>query len=262
MLWLKNCERRDDGSEAARVACELGDRALNDGDLAGAREWFERARALRSGERARAAPAGASRAGRRRPPAPPVATAPEAPVARAAGARGRSRSPRAAARCRAASRSRSGATRRSDLDLGRADRRVPARPRSPTRRRRPGPLRSRHELPRDGSARAGDRVVPDRRAAIRRSGCAPSEMIGRCLLDQGDFDERRRAVARRRSSSSRARPPTPSPDLRYQLGLALEAGGPIPARRSSEFEQVYAASANYPDVASKIRALRKALERD
>src|SRR5262249_38387485 len=30
--------------EAARVACDLGDRALNDGDVHGARDWFERAR--------------------------------------------------------------------------------------------------------------------------------------------------------------------------------------------------------------------------
>src|SRR5207244_10089235 len=44
MLWLKNCQRRDDRAEAARVAADLGDRALNDGDVPGAREWFERAR--------------------------------------------------------------------------------------------------------------------------------------------------------------------------------------------------------------------------
>lgn len=46
LLWLKNCQRRGDRREAGQVACVLGDRALNDGDGAGAREWFERARAL------------------------------------------------------------------------------------------------------------------------------------------------------------------------------------------------------------------------
>ena len=45
LLWLKNCQRRNDPREAARIACELGDRALNEGDLPGARAWFERARA-------------------------------------------------------------------------------------------------------------------------------------------------------------------------------------------------------------------------
>lgn len=42
-LWLSNCERRADHREAAQVACELGDRALNDGNEPGARVWFERA---------------------------------------------------------------------------------------------------------------------------------------------------------------------------------------------------------------------------
>jgi len=46
LLWLKNCQRRGDTQEAGHVACVLGDRALNDGDAAGAREWFERARAF------------------------------------------------------------------------------------------------------------------------------------------------------------------------------------------------------------------------
>ncbi|HEV2104083.1 MAG TPA: tetratricopeptide repeat protein, partial [Candidatus Eisenbacteria bacterium] len=45
-LWLANCEKRDDRREAAQVACELGDRTLNDGDEAGARGWFERAAEL------------------------------------------------------------------------------------------------------------------------------------------------------------------------------------------------------------------------
>ncbi|MCC6652459.1 MAG: hypothetical protein IT348_15015 [Candidatus Eisenbacteria bacterium] len=41
--WLGNCERRADTHEAAQVACELGDRALNDGDEKTASSWFERA---------------------------------------------------------------------------------------------------------------------------------------------------------------------------------------------------------------------------
>jgi len=42
-LWLRNSEQRGDAREAAEVACGLGDRALNDGDVTGAREWFARA---------------------------------------------------------------------------------------------------------------------------------------------------------------------------------------------------------------------------
>lgn len=45
-LWLANCEARGDVREAAQVACELGDRSLNDGDAAAAQAWFERAAAF------------------------------------------------------------------------------------------------------------------------------------------------------------------------------------------------------------------------
>ena len=42
-LWIANCERRHDPVEGAQVACELGDRALNDNREAEARYWFQRA---------------------------------------------------------------------------------------------------------------------------------------------------------------------------------------------------------------------------
>jgi tetratricopeptide (TPR) repeat protein len=45
-LWLANCEKRGDQLEGSQVACELGDRALNDGQDARARGWFEHAAAL------------------------------------------------------------------------------------------------------------------------------------------------------------------------------------------------------------------------
>jgi tetratricopeptide (TPR) repeat protein len=74
-LWLANCEKRGDRTEGSQVACELGDRALNDGHESQARRWFEHAigidgtndtarrRLLRL--TAKAAPA---------PPAPPAGT--------------------------------------------------------------------------------------------------------------------------------------------------------------------------------------------
>jgi tetratricopeptide (TPR) repeat protein len=45
-LWLANCEKRKDRAEGSQVACELGDRALNDGQEDQARRWFEHALAL------------------------------------------------------------------------------------------------------------------------------------------------------------------------------------------------------------------------
>ncbi|MEQ1832913.1 MAG: tetratricopeptide repeat protein [Candidatus Eisenbacteria bacterium] len=45
-LWLANCEKRGDRTEGSQVACELGDRALNDGDETAARHWFEHALAI------------------------------------------------------------------------------------------------------------------------------------------------------------------------------------------------------------------------
>ncbi|HET7225199.1 MAG TPA: hypothetical protein VFK69_05730, partial [Candidatus Eisenbacteria bacterium] len=41
--WFDNCERRGDRVEASQVACQLGDRALNEGDQSAALGWFRRA---------------------------------------------------------------------------------------------------------------------------------------------------------------------------------------------------------------------------
>jgi tetratricopeptide (TPR) repeat protein len=42
-LWLANCEKRGDRQEGSQVACELGDRSLNEGHENLARRWFEHA---------------------------------------------------------------------------------------------------------------------------------------------------------------------------------------------------------------------------
>ncbi|HVQ24952.1 MAG TPA: tetratricopeptide repeat protein, partial [Planctomycetota bacterium] len=39
-LWLANCEKRQDRAEGSQVSCELGDRALNDGQEEQALRWF------------------------------------------------------------------------------------------------------------------------------------------------------------------------------------------------------------------------------
>jgi len=84
-----------------------------------------------------------------------------------------------------------------------------------------------------------------------------AEMIGRCLLDQGRFED---AAAEFGSALESGRLDVETEvNLRYQLGLAHEAAGRAPDALV-EFENVYAAQPNYPDVALKIRVLRKSLE--
>src|SRR4029077_4500386 len=73
MAWLRNCEVRNERQEAGQVACELGERALNDGDQQGAKRWFERARAFD--------PTNALADRRLQRPVPPPAAAAPAPVA-------------------------------------------------------------------------------------------------------------------------------------------------------------------------------------
>lgn len=84
-----------------------------------------------------------------------------------------------------------------------------------------------------------------------------AEMSGRSLLDQGLFDE-----AVQEFTSALTIPgldAAVAADLRFQLGLAHEAAG-RPQEALEEFEQVYAQQVSYPDVAQKIKALRRALE--
>jgi len=84
-----------------------------------------------------------------------------------------------------------------------------------------------------------------------------AEMLGRCLLDQGRFDE---AVAE--LSEALERPGLDADGtlgLQYLLGLALEAAGRT-GDAVAVFEQVFAAQPNYHDVAQKLRTLGKGRE--
>jgi tetratricopeptide (TPR) repeat protein len=87
-------------------------------------------------------------------------------------------------------------------------------------------------------------------------GYRSAEMIGRCLLDQGRFDEASQELAT--ALQTVRMPEEASIGLRYQLGLALEAAGHL-TTALGEFEKVFAVQANYGDVAQKLRELRKAL---
>lgn len=245
MLWLQNCERRSDRNEAAQVACELGDRALNDGDANAAREWFERAMQFDPSnavaQRRLQRITGGGGVAVETAPAPSLASAgsPEAPPAemgRVEVAVGRGEAVTFDLGSLVAEFQRGvevqlGGDPQGHYDLGMAYREM-------------GLL---------------EQAVSAFRNAQQNPGFAHrcSEMIGRCLLDQGRFDE-----AAEEFQSALRKPGLAgemAADLHFQLGLAHEAAGRTREAIGS-FEKVYEAQSNYPDVAMKIRVLRTSLE--
>jgi tetratricopeptide (TPR) repeat protein len=237
-LWLRNCEVRRDAVEAAEVACALGDRALNDGDHPGAREWFTRALrhvpdcklALRRMERlgAESAPAGAT----------PAGTA-------AASTEADGRVEVAVGRAQAVT-----------LDLGS----LLAEFQRGIESQLSGDPQSHYDLGMTYREMGlGDQAVESFRVAARDPAFAEraAEMIGRILLDQGRFDEAAEEFGRALETLPGAE--EDGVGLRFHLGLAHEVAGRT-ARALAEFERVYAIQPNYPDVAQKIRVLRRTLE--
>jgi tetratricopeptide (TPR) repeat protein len=235
LLWMKNCQRRNDSLEAARVACDLGDRALNDGDVPAAREWFERARSYDpaseiAGRRLQAMEGGGSSPGADAAAAPAedggqlsIRTDREEPVI---------------------------------IDLGTL---IEEFQRGAGEQLASDPqghydlAMSYREMGLFDAAVESFRVAAREPSFFLRS----TEMIGRCLLEVGQFDEAAEELRAALAAPDLDR--EAAHDLRYQLGLALEAAGR--AREAlAEFEQVYAAQANYLDVAMKIRVLRKTVE--
>jgi Flp pilus assembly protein TadD len=83
------------------------------------------------------------------------------------------------------------------------------------------------------------------------------EMIGRCLLEEGRFEEAASELIQ--ALAFAALEPEVAIGVRFQLGSALAAAG-RPQEALAEFEHVFEVQANYPDVAVKIRDLRKHLE--
>jgi len=239
MLWLKNCQRRDDRGEAARVACDLGDRALNDGDVPSAREWFQRARSYDEHNELAARRLKAMEAAANGVPGPQaefahtnvstevepghlgVRTDHDEPVAVDLGILieefQRAVEPELAS------------DPQGHYDLGMSYR----------------------EMGLTEQAIKSLRIAAAAPAFRLRAG----ELAGRCLLDLGRFDEA--ADVLRETLGAPDLLASAAVDLRYQLALALEAAGQG-AEALAEFERVYAAQANYPDVALKIRLLRKA----
>jgi tetratricopeptide (TPR) repeat protein len=268
-LWLANCEHRHDSREASEVSCELGDRALNDGDMSTARAWFERAcdhdadNAVACRRLSRLAELAA--ADRAREPAAAIAMAqpaaqPEAEPEVAAGA-----AAMAPATPETDTNAGAGSEGRVEMSVGRAEavsfdlgallsefqRGIEAQ--------LSGDAQSHYDLAMTyremgllTQAVDGFRLAAADPAFTYRA----AEMIGRCLLDQGRFEEAVHEFAEALRSPKLA--PEAVLGLRYQLGLAHEAAGDLNGA-VAEFERVFEQQANYSDVALKLRALRTSL---
>jgi tetratricopeptide (TPR) repeat protein len=235
-LWLRNCELRGDSVEAAEVACALGDRALNEDDAESAREWF--ARALRHVPDHETAKRRLQRLGSRAPKAPPGPNG-----AKTGGAEGRVEV--AVGRAQAVT-----------LDLGS----LISEFQHGIESQLSDDAQSHYDLGMTYREMGlFDQAVECFRAASRSPDFAEraAEMIGRCLLDQGRFEEAVQEFAR--ALEDLGDRPMVGTGLRYQLGLAHEVAGHVP-EALAQFERVYAEQPNYPDVAQKIRILRRTLE--
>jgi tetratricopeptide (TPR) repeat protein len=258
-LWFANCESRGDKREAAQVACEIGDRAIQDNDLDRARAWFERAlerdanstvanrrleRLGRSVEPAAAAPEAV--APPPRPAAPRAPAAPPAPVPAAPSldtedgkvevAVGRGQAVTFDFASMLAEFQRGVETQLSGDAQGHYDLAMAYR--------EMGLVQQAIE-----SFRLASKDVNFRQR------CA--EMIGHCLLAEGRFEEATHELSEALADASLS--PESAIGIRFQLGLAYEAAG-RPHEALTEFERVFEIQANYPEVAQKIRGLRKDLE--
>jgi tetratricopeptide (TPR) repeat protein len=266
--WLENCRRRDDGSEAAHVACELGDRALAANRVDEARGWFERAIAFDPGNEL------AVRRLQRLTGAAPAEAKLDAPGAAVAEPAGRETAgtaepvPQHEGDAEPVAKPPSSGVEpgRVDVAVGRGEavtfdlgslisefqRGVDAQ--------LSGDAQSHYDLAM-AYREMGllEQAVDSFRIAGRDTAFADrcAEMIGRCLLDQGRFEDA--SVEFSTALQSGRLDVETEVNLRYQLGLSHEAAGRIP-EALTEFEGVYAAQPNYPDVALKIRVLRKSLE--
>lgn len=238
LQWLANCEMRQDRGEAAQVSCELGDRALNEGQDASAREWFERAQQFdENNETARrrlARLAGTSAAGG-------VATATNAPAPAADLPEG-GRVEVAVGRGEAVT-----------FDLGS----LLAEFQRGVEAQLSGDAQSHYDLGMTYREMGLlDQAVESFRVASQSAPLAARshEMIGRCFADMGRLAE---AIAEFHAALTQLGASADlAIDLHHELGCALEAAG-----RSAEavphFERVVALHPDFADAAQRLEALRR-----
>jgi tetratricopeptide (TPR) repeat protein len=279
--WLANAERRDARNEAAEVACQLGDHALEMGDTNTAAEWFRHAVRLDENN------ATAQRRLKRLEPEPPPPAGPPLQVAIEAAAPPKlvqEPAPAPAA-----------VPPRLPVPMAEAAAPVAMEPPAPVAEA-PAPAAPKVELAvgrgeavsfdlgsllgefqrgieaqLSGDAQGHydlamayremgllDLAIESFRLALTSPVLAPqaTEMLGRSLLDQGRFDE---AIDELSKGLGQVSGDDESVlGLRYLLGLAFEAAG-RPREALAEFEYVFSRQASFQDVTQKVRDARKAL---
>jgi tetratricopeptide (TPR) repeat protein len=246
--WLANCEQRGARAEAGQVACELGDRALQADERETAVAWFERATAFdpanaiaaRRLERLgmRRAPSSAT------PPAPSRAAAPSPPEP-AVTPEGEGKVEVAVDRGQAVTFD--FASMLAEFQRG-------------VETQLSGDSQAHYDLAMAYREMGlAEQAIESFRLAAQDEGFRQRsyEMIGRCLLEEGRFEEAASELIQ--ALAFAALEPEVAIGVRFQLGIALEAAG-RPQEALVEFEHVFEVQANYPDVAVKIRDLRKHLE--
>jgi len=229
-LWLGNCERRQQWIEAAGVCCELGDFALAAQEPAAAHEWFVQARAYDPNS---------DKAARR--------------LERLADWGKRAQIEEVDLRADRVTVSQR-MPEELDVDLSELLSAFQAGVREQVEA---DDASSHYDL---GMTYRQMGLLDEAVAEFRLAARDPAfsikctDMLGRCLLERGDFGaaiaEFERGLALPGVSADSAL------SFKYSLGLVLEASG-----RSMEaleqFESVFTVQPNYPDVAAKIRELRR-----
>jgi tetratricopeptide (TPR) repeat protein len=255
--WLANCEQRDDRREAAGVACELGDRCLQENDVEGAREWFERAHAhdpnnalakRRLDRLAESLTQGAP------VPAPASTVNGPGPVPVAVGEEPADPRPGTPGEEQGRVEMAVGRGEAVTFDLGSLlsefQRGIAAQI--------SGDAQSHYDLAMAyREMELLDQAVESFRVAARDPAILhrAAEMIGRCLLDQGRAEDAVREL--REALSSAAVDSEAAIGLRYQLAIALEAAGRT-ADALVEYENVYSMRPNHADITYRLSALRNA----
>jgi tetratricopeptide (TPR) repeat protein len=228
-LWLANCERRQQWVEAAAVCCELGDFALAAQEPASAHEWFVQARAYDpNNEQAARRLERLSDWGNRKIE-PQEVHADRVTVSQ--------RMP-------------------EDLDVDLSEL-LSAFQAGVREQVQADDAASHYDLGMTYRQMGLlDEAVAEFRLAARDSAFSIkcTDMLGRCLLERGDFGA---AIAEfERGLQLPGLTPESVIAFRYSLGLVLEASG-RPMEALEQFEAVFTLQPNYPEVAAKIRELRR-----
>ena len=275
MVWFENCRRRGDRAEGARVACDLGDEAANRGDLVTAREWYGRAHTLDAGlqiavDRLAAMGVSADAAMGQSNGGTQSATGGNSPPRLKVPMLNRPGGPSVTAPASAPTPSPTAEQDpdRIEITYGYGvDENLDLSGLVDAFRREVQPHVS-GDAPSQYALGVSylemgliDQAIESLRAAaedptLKGAAC---ELIGRCHMDHGRFEE---AVTEFRTALDQ---PGVTGDsalkMRFELGLALEAAGRLD-EGLAEFDRVYSSQPNFPDVALKIRSLRRALETD